>query len=157
MKNTMRIAFLFALFAALPLFAQTWKRVGSTGIIDDDSTSIYAFNTYELEFKTGQTGTITARYPLTYEGGSDPGWTGFEVGGWGPGINVKLVRASQCIPTGAVTVCETGDSTAEGHFCTPCSDFAESLNFNSNAYYFEVTMTRASTSTAPRLHMIQMQ
>lgn len=157
MKTIMRLASLLALLVALPLWAQDWKKVGSTGIIDEDSLNLFAFSAYELEFKTGQTGTITARYPVVYDGADDPGWVGFEVGGWGPGINVKLIRASQCIPTGAVVVCETGASTAEGHFCTPCNDFTETLNFGSNAYYFEVTMNRASTATAPRLHMIQMQ
>jgi len=153
----MRFAFLLALFVAMPLFAQEWKEVGSGGIIDEDSTSLYAFTTWDLEFKANQTGTITARYPVIYTGADDPSWVNFIVGGWGPGVNVKLIRASECIPNGAVVICETGDSTAEGHFCTPCSDFSESLNFGSNAYYFEATLTRANTNTAPRLHMIQLE
>jgi hypothetical protein len=159
MKTIVRLASLFALFIALPLFAAgpEWKEVGSSGIIDEDSSALFAFTTFDLEFKTGQTGTITARYPVTYTGGDDPSWVNFIIGGWGPGVNVKLIRASECIPNGAVVVCETGASTSEGHFCTPCSDFNESLNFAQNAYYFEATLTRASTATAPRLHMIQLE
>ncbi|HEX7832820.1 MAG TPA: hypothetical protein VF787_24420 [Thermoanaerobaculia bacterium] len=159
MKTLVRLSSLVLLLSALPLFAQSmdWSRVGSTGIIDEDSLTLFGFTAYDLEFKTGQTGTITARYPVMHTGNPVPGWTLFYAGGSGPGVNVKLIENSECIPSTPTVICETGASTAGGNFCTPCSDFVHELDFVNNAYYFEVTMTRATTSTNPKLHMLAIE
>jgi hypothetical protein len=155
-----RLSVLGMLLVTLPLFAQTmdWSTVGSVGIIDEDSVSLYAFTAYDLEFKTGQTGTITARYPLMHTGDTTPPWGSMIVGGSGPGVTVTLIRNSKCIPSTPEPICVLGPSTASGNFCQQCDDvFWSPLDFVNNAYYFEVTLTRSSTASSPKLHMISMQ
>jgi hypothetical protein len=159
-RTLVRLSFLGMLLLAMPLFAQTmdWSTVGSVGIIDEDSTSLYAFTAYDLEFRTGQTGTITARYPLMHTGDPTPVWGSMFVGGSGSGVTVKLIRNSKCIPSTPETICELGPSTAAGNFCQQCDDIGfNPLDFNNNAYYFEVTLTRSSTATSPKLHMLALQ
>jgi hypothetical protein len=158
-KTYLRLSSLILLFAALPLFGQAgpWRAVGSVGIIDESSLGLYAFNQFDLEFKAGQVGTIVARYPITsdYE---HPGWAGITIGGSGSGVTVKLIRAGQCIPQNPPTVlCTYGPSNASLHFCQPCDELLEGLDFGSYAYYFEVELTRATTATNPKLHMITLQ
>ena len=159
-KALVRLSFLTLLMSALPLCAQTmdWSAVGSVGIIDEDSVSLYAFTAYDLEFKTGQTGTITARYPVMHTGDPTPSWNSMFVGGSGSGVTAKLIRNSKCIPSTPEVVCELGPSNAAGNFCQQCDDLGfNALDFNNNAYYIEVTLTRSSTATNPKLHMLALQ
>lgn len=156
MKNLARVSLLLLCTLALPLSAQTmdWSTVASAGIIDEDSQALYAFNTFALEFKAGQVGTITARYPLMHTGDPTPPWSSITVGGYGPGVTVKLMRASKCIPVIPETMCTIGASTNNGNWCSSCETAFSALDFVNNAYYWEATLTRSSTGTTPKLFMI---
>jgi hypothetical protein len=161
MKTLLKFASLVLLLAATPLFAQStgaWRAVGSVGIIDESALSLYAFSQFDLEFKTGQVGTIPARYPVFPAGDDTPDWSSLIIGGSGSGVTVKLIQAGQCIPQNPPTVlCQYGPSNASLHFCQPCDEFFGGLDFSSYAYYFEVELTRATTATNPKLHMISLE
>lgn len=159
MKTLVRLSTLgvLALLLAVPLSAQNmdWSTVGSAGIIDEDSLSLFAFTAFDLEFKAGQTGTITARYPVRHVGDPTPIWSNLTVGTRGPGVTVQLIQASECIPVETV-ICTLGPSTSSGHDCDVCL-FSTPLDFVNNAYYIKATLTRTSTATNPKLHMVSLE
>lgn len=159
MKTLVRLSTLgvLALLLAMPLAAQSmdWSSVGSTGIIDEDSLTLFAFTAFDLEFKAGQTGTITARYPVRHVGDTTPSWSNLMYGTWGQGVTVELIQASECLPRETV-ICTLGPSTSSGHTCDVCL-FDTPLDFVNNAYYIKATLTRATTATNPKLHMVSLQ
>lgn len=80
----------------LPASAQYWGTPGSAGIIDEASTSLYEFNNATLQFKSGQTGTIVARYPVGGNSVLDPGWNYLVFTSTGPGVSVRLLSVLSC-------------------------------------------------------------
>lgn len=142
---------------ALPLSAAEWNAIGSEGIIDESSLNLFEFSGARLQFKAGAVGTIVARYPI-HPGNLLPDWGGMFTVGWAQnGVTVKLIQASFCIPVETV-ICQFGPTTNTGEpgfGCGTCmpNDIVN-LNFAQNAYYFEVTLTRATTASSPKLLMV---
>lgn len=147
---------LAVVLCALPLSAQ-WKAIGSEGIIDESSLNLFEFSGARLQFKPGAVGTIIARYPV-HPNVANPDWGNWFTIGWAQnGVTAKLIQASFCIPVETV-ICQFGPTTNAGEpgfGCATCepSDYTN-LNFNANAYYFEVTLTRATTASSPKLLML---
>lgn len=158
MRKLSLFAFALVLVCSLPVSAQ-WKAIGSEGIIDESSLNLFEFSGARLQFKPGAVGTIIARYPV-HPNMPNPGWGPFFTVGWAQnGVTVKLIQASFCIPTEQV-LCQFGPTTNAGEpgfGCGTCdpNDFAD-LNFNSYAYYFEVTITRATTASNPKFLMVSL-
>lgn len=147
------------LVCALPLSAGGWNAIGSEGIIDESSLSLYEFSGARLQFKPGAVGTIIARYPV-HPNTPNPDFNGTFTIGWAQnGVTVKLIQASFCIPIETV-ICQFGPTTNAGEpgfgcqMCEP-NDIIN-MDFNANAYYFEVTMTRATTASNPKLLMLSL-
>lgn len=142
---------------ALPLYAGDWNAVGSEGIIDESSLNLYEFSGARLQFRPGAVGTIVARYPV-HPSTPDPDWNGSFTIGWAQdGVTVKLIQASLCIPI-ETPICQYGPTTNAGEpgfGCAICEpDSIANLNFQQNAYYFEVTLTRSTTASSPKLLML---
>lgn len=149
---------LVLVLCALPLSAQ-WNAIGSEGIIDESSVNLYEFSGARLQFRPGAVGTIIARYPI-HPGTPFPDWGGTFTYGWAQnGVTIKLIQASFCIPRETV-ICQIGPTTNAGEpgfgcaTCTP--DDIINMNFQQNAYYFEVTLTRATTASSPKLLMLSL-
>lgn len=156
MKTLTTVAFLL-LFLTIPASAQYWGVPASVGDIDDASQSLYDTDGPTLKFKTGQTGTIVARYPLFSPVSQDPGWTDLGVNYTGAGVSAKVVGmlycnkftstiASEALPTGESNWCE-GVAIPSTHV----------WDFTQWTYYVEVTLTRSTTATDPQLHQLHMQ
>jgi hypothetical protein len=144
------------LLCALPLSAQ-WKAIGSEGIIDESSLNLFEFTGARLQFKPGATGTIVARYPI-HPNLPAPDWNaGFTIGWAQDGVTAKLIQASFCIPVETV-LCQFGPTTNAGEpgfGCATCQpEDIVNLNFNSYAYYVEVTLTRATSASNPKFLMV---
>jgi hypothetical protein len=163
MRKTLAVAALF--LAALPLAAQsgTWTAVGSTGVIDESSTAVYTFGTTNLTYNGGGSNTpIIARYNVTntYGGGlSDtPGWQRLEMGFFDSSalvsLRAELYQVDPCTGKQTLLCAATSfDSTVSS--CVTCG-FQPVVNFGTNLYYVQVTLTRQSvTVPAPQLFTLR--
>jgi hypothetical protein len=149
MKNRLLCLCLF-LFA-LPAAAQMdWSMIGSGGEIDESSLTLYDYSGARLQFKSGQTGTITVRYPVTAYGntnGLQPPWdilrlTAIDDSASGS-VTAKLISVDEC--SGAEEeMCSVsgGGSTPSCAICI----FPPDIDFQVFSYYIEGTVARSSTS-----------
>ncbi|HKO58671.1 MAG TPA: hypothetical protein VJ276_22585 [Thermoanaerobaculia bacterium] len=147
------------LLCALPLSAGDWNAIGSEGIVDESCQNLYEFSGARLQFRPGAVGTIVARYPI-HPNNLQPNWAGRFTIGWAQdGVTVKLIQASLCIPMETV-LCQFGPTTNAGEpgfGCATCEPNAIlNMNFQQNAYYFEATLTRATTVPSPKLLMLSL-
>lgn len=151
-----RLILVLLLLTTLPAFGQYWGVPGSAGDIDDASETLFDTDGPTLKFKTGQTGTIVARYPV-FSGVQNPNWTDLAVNYTGAGISVKLIGMVHCqkftsqiiseaMPTGESNTCE-GAGVPGTH----------TWDFSGWTYYVEATLTRSSTATDPQLHQLHFQ
>jgi hypothetical protein len=152
-----KLSLLALLLCALPLWAGDWNAIGSEGLIDESSLSLYECSGARLQFRAGAVGTIVARYPI-HPSTPYPNWGGSFTIGWAQnGVTVKLIQASLCIPVETV-ICQFGPTTNAGEpgfgcaICEPNS--IGTLNFQQNAYYLEATLTRATTASSPKVLML---
>ena len=144
-----RWLFLCLLLFALPASAQMdWSIVGSGGLIDESSTSLYEYSGARVQFKSGQTGTITVRFPVTAYGnanGLQPPWDILKltsVNAVGATATAKLISVDEC--SGAEEeLCSVTGSGAPG--CAICI-FPPDIDFTVYSYYIEGTLTRSSTA-----------
>ena len=155
-RHLMLVAAALFLFMAVPASAQYWGVPGSAGDIDDASQSLFDTDGPTLKFKTGQTGTIIARYPVYSPVSANPGWTDVAVNYTGAGVSVKLIGLLYCNKFTSQIASETLNA-GESNSCEGLSIPANTLDFSQWTYYVEVTLTRGSTSTDPQVHQIHMQ
>ena len=155
-RSLILVAATLFLLVAFPAAAQHWGVPGSVGDIDDASVSLFDTDGPTLKFKTGQTGTIVARYPV-FSGFQDPGWDTLAVNYTGAGVSAKLIGliycqkfpdeiASETLPAGESNSCEGIEIPAGAGW-----------DFSQWTYYVEVTLTRATTATDPQLHQLNLQ
>ena len=141
-----------------------WTAVGSTGVIDEGSLNFFAFSNTDLGFRAGVTGTaIVARYNVTNTfdnnaNPSRPGWTTLEMGSTTPLntiIEAKLFQIKAC-DVQQVLICTARNRSGDTP-CARCTFANTAVDFNSNLYYVEVTLTRANAQTpSPRLHTLRL-
>jgi hypothetical protein len=161
MTLLLRISSLALLLTALPLSAIASAAAGSTGILDPASVALAATNGPALQFAAGQTGTITARYPVVNTYGSatskTPAWSvlgaGYNAGGGT--VSIRLIRHTEC-STSTLELCSISATSGTSNQCRTCL-FADGVNFSAYIYYVEVTLTRTSTSQDPKLHNVSLQ
>lgn len=162
-KTFVTLAVAAVLLTALPLAAQTgtWTAVGSTGVIDEASTAAYAFGTTNLTYNgAGSLTSIVARYNVTNTwGASDtPPWGRLEMGYFdnNPQVSLRadLFQVNPC--TGAqVLICSVPSSDAAASTCKVCG-FTAPVNFGTNLYYVQVTLTRQTVGVAaPQLFTLR--
>ena len=147
---------LLLLSLALSRLRPVLGRAGSTGAIDESSTSLYEFHNGTLRFESGQTGTIVARYPLGNTAVENPDFNTLVVSYGGPGVSAKLVNIPQCGGT-VEEVASWGPSTTTS--ANTCDNIDVSSVYWDNygySWYVEVTLTRTSTSTNPQFHHAQL-
>lgn len=161
MKLLLRIISLALLLTALPLSAMDWAASGSTGVLDPASVALAATNGPTLQFAAGQTGTITARYPVVNTYGSatskTPGWSvliaGYNAGGGT--VSIKLIRHTECSAT-TLELCSISATSGTSNQCRTCL-FEDAIDFNAYLYYVEVTLTRTATTQDPKLYSVSLQ
>ena len=157
MKRHLLLA-VFSLFllTAIPASAQYWGVPGSAGDIDDASQSLFDTDGPTLKFKTGQTGTIVARYPLYSPVSQDPGWTDLAVNYTGAGVSAKVIGMVHCNKF-TETIATEALPTGESNSCEGVSIPSGTWDFTQETYYVEITLTRSSTATDPQVHQLHMQ
>lgn len=165
MSKRIFVLAVFALLAiaAVPAFAQStydWSMVGSAGAVDPTSAG-YGFTGPGLRFATSTTGTIVARYPVTNTYGSSqstaPGWQ-YLVLSYGLNsalgtVSARLVRVDECSNT-EEEMCHISGGSGVTAACDHCLFNPGELNFASNSYYVEVTLTRSATSATPIVNTV---
>lgn len=141
---------------ALPVSAQYWGAPGSAGIIDEASTGLYELSGATLQFKSGQTGTIVARYPVGGHAVLDPAYEWMVSSHSGPGVTVKLFGVLSCTTNSSVEeLASAGPSTGTDCVNTDVSSvYWDALGYS---YWVEVTLTRTSTATNPQFNHVQLQ
>jgi hypothetical protein len=136
---------------ALPAAAQMdWSIIGAGGLVDESSLGLYEHSGARVQFKAGQTGTITVRYPVTAYGnanGLQPPWyllklTAIDDSASGS-VNVKLFSVDECSGEEEQLCSLNGGGTEPA--CSMCI-FAPNIDFTVYSYYIEGTLTRTSTA-----------
>lgn len=156
MKNSLLlIAFALFFVSAVPASAQLWGVPGSVGIVDESAASLYEMSGSSLKFKSGQTGTIVARYPIYSPISQDPMWTRVAVAYAGPGVSVRVVQIPRCLRYENTIASETFTGT-DNDSCDPLN-ISHTWDFWNYSYYAEVTLTRATTSTNPQVHHLWLE
>ena len=148
---------------ALPAAAQinpVWTAAASTGAIDESSLGFYSVNLSSLGYLTGSASLnrVVARYNVTnLAGTSNPTWSTLELGYFdnSPASTVlaTLYRVNFC--TGSVTaLCTVTSVDASGNTCNRCN-FTAPLDFTTNAYFVEVSISRTSTAVSPQAILLR--
>lgn len=139
--------FLFALPAAAQM---DWSIVGAGGLIDESSLTLYEHSGARVQFKSGQTGTITVRYPVTAYGnanGLQPPWDILKLtaidDSASASVNVKLISVDEC--SGAEEELCSLNGGGDTPACSLCI-FPPDIDFTVYSYYILGTLTRSSTS-----------
>jgi len=161
MKKTLFCCCLL-LFAVSARAQMDWSMVGSAGEIDESSLSLYQYSGARLEFKSGQTGTIIARYPVTNTYGSanslTPPWDLLRItyidSSASGSVTAKLIAVDECSGTEEELCSVTGSGGTPG--CSFCL-FPPDIDFGAFSYYIEATVSRTSTSADPTLIMMSLQ
>lgn len=156
-KPLILVAAALLILSAVPASAQFWSVPGSVGVIDEASSSLYEFSNTTLKFKSGQTGTIVARYPIYSPVSANPGWVNLGIGYSGPGVTVKIYSSPHCLQFQSTEGTFGPSTTTESNVCDPLSTSSISWDFESNSYWVEVTLTRSTTSTNPQLHHLDLR
>lgn len=157
-RHLILVAAALFVLAAFPASAQLyWGVPGSTGAVDEASAGLYEVNNATLRFKSGQTGTIVARYPVSGIAVENPDFNNLIFSyGYGPGVSFKLMRAYQCGGyVEEVTSWGPGTDTS-ANTCNEINISTHLWDLYGYVYYFEVTLTRTSTSTNPQFHAAQL-
>jgi hypothetical protein len=150
---------LAVLLGALPAAAATgiWTAVGSTGVVDESAAGIYSFVSTNLTYlpASASLSPIVARYNVTKTwGASDtPPWTVVEMGYFdnspASAVQVDFIQVNPCTG-GQVVLCSMTSLDATAATCNRCS-FMAPVNFATNLYYIQVTLTRTSSAVSPQL------
>jgi hypothetical protein len=130
-----------------------WTAVGSTGVIDEASANLYAFNTTDLSFRLNASGNVVARYNVTntFDNNANPnkpGWTTLEMGSNAPGNTIahaRLYRVKYCSMEQTL-MCEVRNANNDP--CAKCT-IQQPIDFTGYLYYVEVTLTRPNAQAAP--------
>jgi hypothetical protein len=154
-RQLILIAAALCIFSAVPASAQSWGQPGSTGIVDEASLTLYEVNNATLKFKSTQTGTIVARYPLGGVSVAEPDWSEWELSYSGPGVSAKLMKVYAC--GGYVEQVASFGPTTIDNTCDGVDVSSVYWDIEYNSYYVEVTLTRSSTSTNPQFHHVQLR
>lgn len=150
---------LAVLLGALPAAAATgiWSAVGSTGVVDESAVGIYSFGSTNLTYlpASASLAPIVARYNVTKTwGASDtPPWSVLEMGYFDSSplsaVQVDLIQVNPC--TGSqVVLCSMTSLDATAATCNRCV-FTAPINFATNLYYVQVTLSRTSNAVSPQL------
>lgn len=156
-RNLILAAAALFILSAFPASAQLyWALPGSAGTVDESAAGLYEFNNVSLRFKSGQTGTIVARYPVSGVTIENPDFGTLVFSYGGPGVSMKLMRAYQC--GGYVEeVASWGPSTAtDSNTCYNLDVSSHTWDFYGYVYYIEVTLTRSTTTPNPQFHAAQL-
>ena len=148
---------------ALPIAASDmdWSMIGSGGEIDESCLTLYEYSGARLQFKSGQTGTITVRYPVNAYGnanGLQPPWdilrlTAVDDSSFGS-VTAKLIQVDECSGE-EETLCTVSGGGAPNPGCAFCI-FPPDIDFEVFSYYVEGTLTRTSTSANEALVIVSL-
>jgi hypothetical protein len=155
-RHLILIAAALFILSTVPASAQVWGQPGSTGSVDEASSTLYEVNNATLKFKSTETGTIVARYPVGGVSVTEPDWSEWELSYSGPGVSAKLMKVYAC--GGAVEqVASFGPTTTTDNTCNTIDVSSVYWDIGYNSYYVEVTLTRASTTPNPQFHHVQLR
>lgn len=155
-RHLILIAAALLILSTVPASAQVWGQPGSTGIVDEASSTLYEVHNATLKFKSTETGTIVARYPIGGVSVAEPDWSEWELSYSGAGVSAKLMKVYAC--GGAVEEVDSfGPTTSPDNTCNAVDVSSVYWDLEYNSYYVEVTLTRASTATNPQFHHVQLR
>ena len=145
------------ILTAIPASAQLyWGAPGSAGVTDEASDGLYEFSNASMRFKSGQTGTIVARYPVSGVTVEDPGFNTLVFSYGGPGVSMKLMRVLQCSGTVEEVASWGPSTTSEQNTCNNLDVSSHLWDFYGYTYYLEVTLARSTTTPNPQFHHAQL-
>jgi hypothetical protein len=150
------VLLIFAPFA----FAQPWTGAAGAGVPDESAAGIYDATVGSVGYNaSGSTASIVLRYVLTDTSATGvPSWTTIAVDGWDPNpgslIRARLYRLAPSGTNTMMTSCSTNDSAG---FTTTTCPLLGSVNFNTgDTYTIEVTITRTTSTDAPRFRSVRL-
>jgi hypothetical protein len=146
------------LAAALPAAAApgTWTAVASTGVVDESAVGIYSFGSTNLTYLGGSASVapIVARYDVTntWAASDTPPWTVLEMGYFDSSpssqVQADLYQVDRC--TGAQKLlCSVISTDSTVSTCGHCT-LGAPVNFGTNLYYVQVTLSRTVPSVVPQ-------
>jgi len=152
-------ALLLSLLGALPATAAKgiWTAVASTGVVDESAAGFYSFGSTNLGYTPGTTivSPIVARYDVTktwFAGDMAP-WTTLELGYFNnsvmSSVQATLFQVDRCTGVQAV-VCTVTSNVSTTSTCGTCNFAAGTVNFATNLYYVQVTLSRATNTVVPQ-------
>jgi len=147
------------LLASLPAAAITgsWTGVGSTGVVDESAAGTYAFGSTNLGYApaSASISPIFARFNVTntLQTSDTPPWNTLELGYFDnaatSSVRADLIQVTPC--TGVQTVlCSVTSNDNAVSTCKPCT-FTAPINFATNVYYIQVTISRNVATVSPQL------
>jgi len=147
------------LLASLPAAAVigSWTAVGSTGVVDESALSFYSFGSTNLGYSpaSASVAPIIARFNVTntLQTSDTPPWNTLELGSFDnsplSSVRADLIQVTPC--TGVQTVlCSVTSNDNAASTCKPCT-FTAPINFATNVYYIQVTISRSVATVSPQL------
>ncbi len=152
--------------ACLPAAAfQAWSTTGTTGTVDEDSTSAIGLTGSSASVINGASlpRTVTLRYPIQNQWGTEisPTWFGARFTDNGPDAQIVLTLKKLDITAAAAVTLATWDSNA--FTASPNTQFQwlhvcplEALDFTNNTYWIEAQITKLSNAGKVGLSMVRM-
>ncbi|HET8774629.1 MAG TPA: hypothetical protein VFP80_12575 [Thermoanaerobaculia bacterium] len=160
--KVLKVLALCLCLSALPLAASDmdWSMIGSGGEIDESCLTLYEYTGARLHFKSGQTGTITVRYPVTAYGNANslqPPWdvlrlTAVDNSASGS-VTARLISVDECSGEEEELCSVTGGGATPT--CAVCI-FPPDIDFELFSYYVEGTVARSSTSADEQLVVVSL-
>lgn len=165
LRRAAAIAATVALAATSAQAVDAWSSVGTTGAIDESSTSLLQLSNGTIQFQGSKIGTATVRYQVQDlfpdAANPSPKWLGlrFRDNGLDSRIQARLYQLNW--GTGVVTalgpVWDSDTTTASASFQSAWrSDCTLALDFYNNSYWVDVTLTRTTTVGTPAVQQVRM-
>src|SRR5262245_35933147 len=156
-RSLLTVVAVLGILSPFSVFAQSgWTSACSAGAtIDETSTGLYQVNGAALFFRAGRVGTVIARYDVVNTAVPSvpvPPWTTLELGYIDPiggNVNATLFKVDLC--TGkTTTICTVRSGVSSTGACAVCTFPAFTLNFLTNVYFVQVSVTRGVTTIDPQ-------
>lgn len=147
-----------AVLFAMPALAASppWTAVGTTAVVDEGSTSLYAFTPPYLGFNASGLGVITAYFNVTDTSGAGTGfttWNTLQLSYFDNApqsqVSATLYQLDKCNGT-VTTLCTVISTDNAANVCKECT-FSNVIDFNRYDYWVTAVLYRSSTALQPKL------
>ena len=165
LRRAAALAATIALAATSAQAIEAWSAAGTTGAIDDGSTTLLQLSGTTIQFQAGKIGTATVRYQVADvfpdAANPSPKWLGLRFRDSGLDSRIRATLYQQNWTTGLVTslgpVWDSDTMAASASFQSAWrSDCTLALDFYNNSYWVDVTLTRTTTVGTPAVQQVRM-